>query len=250
MSTFKRTLELAAYDAVLTERPDDYYLRAKTQKQILKLKDISKEVASQVGKYSPEEVEFILTRSMEIMAEAVASGYAVHTPLCNMLPTASGTILRNELSAGVNRKKISIYASYSQGSAMSEAMTKNDLVYAPQPAVTGPQIYTVTNPLEPNAASIRRKGTVLIKGKDIKLVCDEAHADLASIIFSNVETEVSTSVPAGMVYPNQPSTLQFTLPDSIAVGDYRISVRTQFNGSGKLVKEPRIVEFEGTITIV
>lgn len=250
MSTFKQTLELAAYDATLTERTDDFYLRAKTQKQVLKLKDISREVASQVGKYSPEEVEFLLTRAMEIMSEAVASGYAVHTPLCNMLPTVSGTILRNDLNSGVDRKKINVYASYSQGSAMNEAMTKNDLVFAPQPAVTGPQIHTVTNPLEPGTASIRRKSTVLIKGKDIKLACDEAHEDTASVILTNAETEVSHSIPVGMVYPNQPSTLQFNLPDSIAAGDYRISVRTQYNGSGRLVKEPRVVEFDGIVTIV
>ena len=48
-STYKKLISLMAYDAALTERTDDYYLRAKTVGS-LSLQDLAREYAAQTNR--------------------------------------------------------------------------------------------------------------------------------------------------------------------------------------------------------
>ena len=50
-TTFEKLIRLVAYDNALTERTDDFYLRAKTQPRTLDITEIARETARQLGKY-------------------------------------------------------------------------------------------------------------------------------------------------------------------------------------------------------
>lgn len=50
-TTFEKLISLVAYDNALTERTDDFYLRAKTQPRTLDITEIARETARQLGKY-------------------------------------------------------------------------------------------------------------------------------------------------------------------------------------------------------
>ena len=50
-TTFEKLISLVAYDNALTERTDDFYLRAKTQPRTLGITEIARETARQLGKY-------------------------------------------------------------------------------------------------------------------------------------------------------------------------------------------------------
>ena len=77
-TTFPNLISLMAYDATLTERKDDFYLRAKTVGS-LSLQDIAREYAAQNNR-NADEVYAILNGVEQIKAEAIASGYIVNTP--------------------------------------------------------------------------------------------------------------------------------------------------------------------------
>lgn len=48
--TFTKLVSLVAYDATLTERTDDFYLRAKTMPDTVSLRDIAAEVATRLNR--------------------------------------------------------------------------------------------------------------------------------------------------------------------------------------------------------
>ena len=55
-TTFEKFISLVAYDNALTERTDDFYLRAKTQPRTLGITEIARETARQLGKYGENPV--------------------------------------------------------------------------------------------------------------------------------------------------------------------------------------------------
>ena len=52
--TFTKLVSLVAYDATLTERTDDFYLRAKTMPDTVSLRDIAAEVATRLNRNEDE----------------------------------------------------------------------------------------------------------------------------------------------------------------------------------------------------
>ena len=70
-TTFQKLISLMAYDATLTETPNDYYLRAKTMPQTLGLREIANEVAQRLNK-NADDIYTILNDAETVKADAVA----------------------------------------------------------------------------------------------------------------------------------------------------------------------------------
>ena len=92
--TFTKLVSLVAYDATLTERTDDFYLRAKT------MRDIAAEVATRLNR-NEDEIFAVLNDAERVKADAVASSYIVSTPTALMRPCAGGTVLKSDLSQAI-----------------------------------------------------------------------------------------------------------------------------------------------------
>lgn len=103
--TFTKLVSLVAYDATLTERTDDFYLRAKTMPDTVSLRDIAAEVATRLNR-NEDEIFAVLNDAERVKADAVASSYIVSTPTALMRPCAGGTVLKSDLSQAIDRKKI------------------------------------------------------------------------------------------------------------------------------------------------
>lgn len=137
---FSMDLNLKAYPNQLTpDVDDDYTVRVDTQSTPLNLDDIARAAAGRLGD-EEVKVKAALQVGMEVMAQAVASGFCVSTPLCYAQPMASGVVMEHELSLPVDREKIRVYASFRQGTAMTEALKNAKLRLYLQPAATGPYI--------------------------------------------------------------------------------------------------------------
>ena len=95
--TFTKLVSLVAYDATLTERTDDFYLRAKTMPDTVSLRDIAAEVATRLNR-NEDEIFAVLNDAERVKADAVASSYIVSTPTALMRPCAGGTVLKSDLS--------------------------------------------------------------------------------------------------------------------------------------------------------
>lgn len=239
-STYKKLISLMAYDAALTERTDDYYLRAKTVGS-LSLQDLAREYAAQTNR-NADEVYAIINGLEQLKADAVASGYIVSTPTALYQPAASGTVLKADLSKPVDHDRVKVYATVSQGQLLRETMQACRLEIFTQPAVVGPLLNgAVAETRAADGTALTRAPeagkNLTLTGRNIKVVGDDPSV---GVLFTNVETP-STTVKVGLedITVNEPSRLIFVLPAQVTDGLWTVSVTTQYSSGGKQTKEAR-----------
>lgn len=244
-TTFTKTLSLMAYDATLTDRTDDFYLRVKTQKKSLDLRDIAAEYAS-LNNENADRVYAILNACEQIKADAVASGYIVNTPTALIQPSATGTVVRADLSKPVDRTQVSVNATLSMGSTLREAMNACALEIFTQPAPVGPIIngaVAETHAADGTTTTRAPQGgrNLTLTGRNIKTVGTDETVGIYFTSVNNPSTVVK--VPVEDITINEPKRLVFVLPAAVTDGLWNISITTQYGSSG-LVKTPRTYEFE------
>lgn len=251
-TTFSKTLSLMAYENNLTKDiPDDYYLRAKTEKKSLGTKEIAEEVAARQGKYDAGEIEMLMNQMMEVMADAVASGYIVSTPLCLIQPMATGSVLKADLSKAPDPKVVKVYASCTQGSLLRQAMGRTKLEIFTQPAVVGPllngAVSTRTEADGVTRAPLAAGEMCMLTGRNLKLAGTDPKVGIT--LTSVADPEKTVHIGMDRVSPNEPKRLQFVIPAEVGEGLWRVTVTSQYSNGNALLKEPRSFEMETPLRI-
>ena len=239
---FTMDLNLKAYPNVLTpDVEDDYTVRVDTQSTPLTLDDIARATAQRLGE-EVTKVRSALQVGMEVMAQAVASGFCVSTPLCYAQPMASGVIMADELSLPVDREKVRVYASFRQGTAVAEALAQAKLQLFLQPAATGPYIAGMTSAYYNEQA-----------GADgaVTRVPVPMEAGGMAVITGNGLKVVGTDPTVGVTLTkaDEPKKLQFILPAGVTEGAWRVSVTTQYTTGNKTTREPRTFTLDRLIYV-
>lgn len=244
-------LALKAYPNELTPDVDnDYTVRVETQEMSLGLEHIATKVAKNLNK-SVNEVRSILEEACQETANYAASGFCISTPLFTLRPMASGVIMEEELSQPVDREKISVYGSLSQGTLLKEAFAKTHLKLFLQPAVTGPYITGMVsaapvNPVTQTRAPIKGGKMAVLNVKNGKIVGDDPSVGITLTSVSNPET--SFFIGPDDISPNTPTKLQFILPAGVTDGEWRVKITTQYSSSGQ-TKAPRSFELARPVNI-
>lgn len=244
-------LALKAYPNELTPDVDnDYTVRVETQEMSLGLEHITTKVAKNLNK-SVNEVRSILEEACQETANYAASGFCISTPLFTLRPMASGVIMEEELSQPVDREKISVYGSLSQGALLKEAFAKTHLKLFLQPAVTGPYITGMVsaapvNPVTQTRAPIKGGKMAVLNVKNGKIVGDDPSVGITLTSVSNPET--SFFIGPDDISPNTPTKLQFILPAGVTDGEWRVKITTQYSSSGQ-TKAPRSFELARPVNI-
>lgn len=244
-------LALKAYPNELTPDVDnDYTVRVETQEMSLGLEHIATKVAKNLNK-SVNEVRSILEEACQETANYAASGFCISTPLFTLRPMASGVIMEEELSQPVDREKISVYGSLSQGALLKEAFAKTHLKLFLQPAVTGPYITGMVsaapvNPVTQTRAPIKGGKMAVLNVKNGKIVGDDSSVGITLTSVSNPET--SFFIGPDDISPNTPTKLQFILPAGVTDGEWRVKITTQYSSSGQ-TKAPRSFELARPVNI-
>ena len=185
---------------------------------------------------------------MEVIAQAVASGFCVSTPLCYAQPMATGVVMEHELSQPVDRDKVRVYASFRQGTAVTEALAQTKLQLFLQPAATGPYIAGMTSAFYSEQTGtggavtrvplpMEAGGMAVITGNGLKVVGTDPTVGVTLTSVDNPGT--SYFITASKISPNTPKKLQFVLPAGVTEGAWTVKVTTQYSGSQNLTKEPR-----------
>ena len=245
---FSMDLNLKAYPNTLTpDVDDDYTVKVDTQSTPLDLDDIARATAQRLGE-EEVKVKAVLQVGMEVIAQAVASGFCVSTPLCYAQPMATGVVMEHELSQPVDRDKVRVYASFRQGTAVTEALSQAKLQLFLQPAATGPYIAGMTSALYSEQAGtdgavtrvplpMEAGGMAVITGSGLKVVGSDPAVGVTLTKADDPDT--SYFIPASRISPNTPKKLQFILPAGVTEGAWTVKVTTQYSGSQNLTKEPR-----------
>ena len=85
---------------------------------------------------------------------------------------------------------------------------------------------------------MRDRGDFTIRGSKIKIEGDDPACGLFMVDVENP----SNALRIRIITQNEPATIRGTIPETGAIGDCRIEVRTQYCGSGSnTLKSPRII---------
>lgn len=249
-TTFKKLISLMAYEAPLTERSDDYYLRAKTVGS-LSLQDIAREYAAQFND-NADHIFAILNQCEQIKADAVASGYIVSTPTALYRPCASGVVVKADLSKAVDHDEVKVYATVSQGRLMRDTMQACRLEIFSQPAPVGPILngaVAQTRGLDGVAATRAPEPgkNLTLTGRNIKVAGSDPSI---GVLFTSVENpETTVKVGPEDITVNEPTRLIFVLPAQVTDGLWMVSVTTQFSSNRTVVKAPRTYQLDTPIGV-
>lgn len=255
-STFTKTLSLMAYENALTpDVKNDYTLRVKTQPKSLDVTDIARETALTQGKYEPDEITLLLNKAFQAVADAVASGYIVNLPIVLIQPTASGVLLKDELSQAVDHKKVKVGASCSAGAMLRSAIASSKLEIFTQPAPVGPMLNGAVSTRAviddqtgtSTRAPLEAGDMCVLTGVNLKL----AGTDPSVGITLTLATDATKKhfIAPNRVSPNEPKRLQFILPADMTEGNWIVKVTTQYSSSNHTVKEPRSYQMDGFLTL-
>ena len=251
-TTFTKLISLVAYDATLTERTDDFYLRAKTMPDTIDLHAVARETALRLGGKNEDEVYTLLNAAESVKCDALSSGYIVSTPTALMQPCASGTVLKADLSKAPDRTKVKVYATLSMGPALRQSMEACQLEIFTQPAVVGPLLNGAVAATRTTADGATTRvplpgKKITLTGRNLKL----AGTDPAvGVTFTSVETpSKKVFVPAEDVTINEPKRLIFVLPATVTDGLWRVSISTQYGSGRTTVKNLRTYELDEPIAV-
>lgn len=250
--TYQNELDLKAYPNELTKDIDnDYIVKVNTREQTLTADDIAADVALLSGKYNQSEVKHLMDLEAQAMARAVASGFNITTPLCQVRPVASGVVMEDELSAPVDRDKVKVYASLSAGAVLKEAMRQTKLNLFLQPATTGPYIAGMVSAEFADAAATTRApmeaaGMTVITGNGLKVTGTDPSVGIT--LTSVADPSKKFFIPPTKISPNTPKKLQFVLPAGVTEGQWMVKVTTQFSHSYE-TKEPRTFELKRPVYV-
>lgn len=251
-TTFTKLISLVAYDATLTERPDDFYLRAKTMPDTIDLHAVARETALRLGGKNEDEVYTLLNAAESVKCDALSSGYIVATPTALMQPCASGTVLKADLSKAPDRTKVKVYATLSMGPALRQSMEACQLEIFTQPAVVGPLLNGAVAATRTTADGATTRvplpgKNITLTGRNLKL----AGTDPAvGVTFTSVETpSKKVFVPVEDVTINEPKRLIFVLPATVTDGLWRVSISTQYGSGRTTVKNLRTYELDEPIAV-
>lgn len=252
-TTFTKTISLMAYENNLTpDIADDYTLRVKTQSASLDVSAVAREVALQQGKYQEDEITLLLNKTCEVIADAVASGYVVNLPVALIQPTASGVVLKSELSQAPDRDKIKVSASFTPGKLLREALASARLELFSQPAPVGPLLNGAvsTRAAQPGVTTrvpLEAGDMCVLTGRNLKLAGTDPSV---GILLTSVEDASKTFfITPYRVNPNEPRRLQFVLPAAMTEGAWTVQVTTQYSSGGRLVTTPRTTVMDAPLII-
>lgn len=228
----RNVLSVDLYDNVLTERKGDYTGKIRVTGSFRNA-DIARRIVAKRTEYRAETIENILNMADQEKAQAIVEGKSIVDGVGQYQIRVIGSFEGEKAPFNPALHQLSV--SYSMGKNLRELM-KNVAVQT-SPASTGPVINEVTDVATGLVSSALTNGSnVVISGYNIKI----AGEDPSVGVFLTKDGGPVTKVK--LLVHNNPSQLTVLIP-SLPVGDYTLSVVTQYTSGNKLLKEPRTYVF-------
>ena len=232
------------YDNLLTDNPNDFSARVSSERS-LSIGDICKSAATRGGAdISEAAMKHAVELFLKEMGYQLCDGFSVNTGWF----TASSSI-RGVFDSSVekfNPEKHSILFQFNQGELLRKELSTvkvNILGVAESGAliaqVTDVKSGTVNDLLTPNR-------NLKISGSKLKVAGEAPHE--TGVYFVDQATQVRTKVDESDIVTNNPGEVIVVIP-ALAAGSYQVEIVTQYSGSAKLLKEPRVIRLDKPLTV-
>jgi hypothetical protein len=242
-STEKSNVIVELYDLPITERKDDRFGRVVITKSLTE-NDLVQKAVSRRTDLNPVTLKASLDLLKEIAMEEVANGASVRFGLGYFNLRANGVFVGDNASWDSSQHSLDIHAT---PTAEFRNAIKTVTVDVRGMAATGTAVNSVTDVAsgEENTR-LTPGGGVNITGSRIRIDGDGAGVGLS---LTNQDTSEVIAIPKTSILVNDPSKITFVVPAALPAGDYKLSVCTQFIGSGALLKEPRTYTFDYVLNV-
>jgi hypothetical protein len=242
--TDKNSVIVELYDNPLTERKDDRIGRVVTNKSYDE-DDLIAEVAARRSDISPSTMKATIALLSQIAMEKIANGASVSLGLGYYSLGVNGTFIGDNAKWDNALHALSVRVT--PNAALREAV-RACTVDVRGMAVAGVVINTVTDIVSGEVNSrLTPGGAVNLTGTKIKVDGDNPAVGLT---LTNQETNEVTTIAKNLLAVNDPSRITFVIPATLAKGDYKLGIATQYAPSGVSLKEPRMYLFEYILNVL
>ena len=233
------------YDNVLTEDPNDFFLRIATEAS-LSVDDVSRSASRRGGAdVAPAAMTHAVNLWLKELAYRACDGFSINTGWFTVQPTVKGVF--NSASEKYNPAKHTVAFDFKQGTLMRRELAGVQ-VQILGVASTGLSIAQVTDVRTGSVNDLLTPGRNLkITGSRLRIIGENPANGITFICF---ETGERTKVDTQDIAANNPSELMIIVPN-LKEGTYRLEVTTQFSAGGgkQLLKEPRTTTFDRILTV-
>lgn len=228
-------LKYSLRENLLTPEPDDCMaqvqdVRSYSEDEIIDL------MLKRGTTLSKADITAALQVYNEVVAEAVADGCAVNTPIFSTSFSISGVF--NTMADSFDKTRHTISVNVNAGAALREA-AKNVRPEKTEAAATGPYITEAADIVSGAVNSTLTAGGILrLTGSRLKF--DAADAEQGVFL---VPADGGEAVKCGVVAENKPARVMVMVPADVKSGAYSVEVRTKVHGNGTAAKALRTGRF-------
>lgn len=245
---FMTNINAVAHPNVLAaEGANEFYLTADTR-GTLTTPDIIRRLEARGIATLNVNGEAFVTLFLEECARAVAEGYNVVTPFFRASLSLRGKVFANDLGHTLEPDRLTVGVNLRAGKAAREAVSGLRVTPYEQPGPSGPVLSSIIDPTVGEEGKLRPGCMVLIKGFRLAIKGD---ASIVGVYFKSLEDdEKEVHIPTDKIFPNDPKTLQFSLPQEVGTGLWSVRVVTQMGATtAVLLKKPRSGEYEWEVEV-
>jgi len=243
MSNVLHTIKAWLYDNLLTDDPNDFSARVSSERS-LSISDICNSATTRGGaNVSAASMKHSVELFLKEMSYQLCDGFSVNTGYFTASPSIRGVF--NSSAERFNPEKHSILFQFNQGELLRNELSTItvEILGAAKSGVFIAQVLdvksgTVNDLLTPNR-------NLKIGGAKLKVAGDNPEV---GIYFIDQSTEARVKVDKSDIVTNNPGEAIVVIP-TLAAGSYKVEVVTQYTGSAKLLKEPRVIPFDKVLTV-
>jgi hypothetical protein len=225
----------------LTEDPNDYVAVLSSNGSITE-DDLIDEIMSEGIELKRDTVKSVVTRYNNKVIDKVLSGYNVNAGITYLRPVIKGAFYDKTWNPAVNSVHINIGAGVALRKAAEEVSVEILGIHADMI-----ELFGIVDLFTGKTDGALTKGrNAELKGSYIKIVGEDP---AVGITFRNLATQEKTLLAASDIVINEPSRLLLFVPDTLASGEYDLTVTTQFTKGNDLIKKPRSITLDIPVVI-
>jgi uncharacterized Zn-binding protein involved in type VI secretion len=228
--------------------PNDYFVKTVVRGTLHHDDIVNRLLAKQIATFNVDGSAFVKHYFAEC-ALAVSEGYNVVTDLFHVTVGTHGNIYSQDLGHNIPSDRLDLRMNFTQGPIAREAIADTQVHVEELPAVIGPDVQSVTNPVHNEPNVVNSGAMVLVQGLRIAVRGDKT--DLIGVVFTAEIGIAEVRVPPEQIAPNTPTRLQFVLPPTVYEGNWWLTLKTQTTGSStKFSKEVREYRYPFIIQVL
>lgn len=239
----KSSVIVELYDLPLTDRKDDRFGRVVTTRSLTQDDLIAIAVARRTD-LSASTLKASMDILSEIAIEQISNGASVNFGLGYFHLGVNGVFVGDNARWDSSQHSLSIRVT--PISDLRSAV-KSSAVDVRGMAGSGIFVNSLTDVSsgEENSRLTPGGGANLV-GSRMKIDGDDPGVGISLI---NQATSEVTAIPKASLLVNEPSKITFIIPSSLAAGDYKLQLCTQWGNSANMLKEPRSYTFDYVLNV-